>query len=588
MKIINPKIEVEKYDGKKIMKNIERACRTCYRSENLITEDSYKRLLTNCLNRGHESVLEHEKITVRMVCDVGCYDDKTMVLTTNGWKYIKDVDVCSDKVYTLNENNEVVKSSIQAKISKPYNGKMLNFKSTQIDLCVTPDHNMWVFDVNKRSKKTKTWKFIEAKNMTTKSYEFSKMGNKKYIYGETLEYIPEIKTPNKFFDKVYIKNSNAFFELMGWFITDGSIEVVKNYKRIRISQLKKENRERIKFLLNELGLEYFVSDTAFSIRNTPLAYFVHNNFYKNKGTSKSLTMFVPDFVRNASSNEIEAFLMGVIGGNGYIKKSGTIIITSTSEQFCKDIIELCFKVGKTANYYIHPNLNKYKCSFKQNHTVYDISIVQTEITWWNKNDNNFRILDYNGIVHCLILEKYHKLFVMRNGKAVWCGNCYKDLTRHRFGSFSIESSRYCAYNKDKFDNEIKFIKPVFYKESWTNKNYEGSEMDIDEQKSKIWYDTMEDIEDNYMNMAKLGCTPDEMRMILPHSTAAEVTMTANIREWRHILDLRTKKMAHPSVRQILIPLLLKFKADMPELFGDIEYDTEFPKEWYAEISDMED
>lgn len=165
---------------------------------------------------------------------------------------------------------------------------------------------------------------------------------------------------------------------------------------------------------------------------------------------------------------------------------------------------------------------------------------------------------------------------------------YKDLTRHRFGSFSIESSRYCAYNKDKFDNEIKFIKPVFYKESWTDKNYEGSGMDIDEEKSKIWYDTMENIEDSYMNMAKLGCTPDEMRMILPHSTAAEVTMTANIREWRHILDLRTKKMAHPSVRQILIPLLLKFKADMPELFGDIEYDTEFPKEWYAEISDMED
>lgn len=165
---------------------------------------------------------------------------------------------------------------------------------------------------------------------------------------------------------------------------------------------------------------------------------------------------------------------------------------------------------------------------------------------------------------------------------------YKELSRHRFGSFSIESSRYCAYNKDKFDNEIKFIKPVFYKESWTDRNYEGSGMDIDEEKSKIWYDTMENIEDSYMDMAKLGCTPDEMRMILPHSTAAEVTMTANIREWRHILDLRTKKMAHPSVRQILIPLLLKFKADMPELFGDIEYDTEFPKEWYAEISDMED
>lgn len=150
---------------------------------------------------------------------------------------------------------------------------------------------------------------------------------------------------------------------------------------------------------------------------------------------------------------------------------------------------------------------------------------------------------------------------------------YKDLTRHRFGSFSIESTRYCNYGKDKFDNELKFIKPC---------NIEPGQI------YAFWMNEMQNIEHTYQEMSRRGCTPDQMRLILPHSTAAEVTMTANIREWRHILDLRTKKMAHPSVRQIFIPLLLKFKADMPELFGDIEYDTEFPEEWYAEISDMED
>lgn len=149
---------------------------------------------------------------------------------------------------------------------------------------------------------------------------------------------------------------------------------------------------------------------------------------------------------------------------------------------------------------------------------------------------------------------------------------YKDLTRHRFGSFSIESTRYCNYGKDKFDNEIKFIKPVF---AWN----------LD--KMKIWMDTMYDIEKEYMRMTEIGCTPDEMRMILPHSTAAEVTMTANIREWRHILDLRTKKMTHPAIRQLLIPLLLKFKYTMPELFDEIEYDTDFPIDQYAELGIIE-
>ena len=150
---------------------------------------------------------------------------------------------------------------------------------------------------------------------------------------------------------------------------------------------------------------------------------------------------------------------------------------------------------------------------------------------------------------------------------------YKDLTRHRFGSFSIESTRYCNYGKDKFDNEIKFIKPC---------NIEPGQI------YAFWMNEMQNIEHTYQEMSRRGCTPDQMRMILPHSTAAEVTMTANIREWRHILDLRTKKMAHPAIRQLLIPLLLKFKEDMPELFNEIEYDTDFPAEKYAKLSVMSD
>ncbi|MEI3401401.1 MAG: FAD-dependent thymidylate synthase [Clostridia bacterium] len=70
MRIVEPWIKVERIDGKKIMKRIERACRTCYRSEGKITDDSYKNLINNCITRGHESVLEHEKVTVRIYSDI--------------------------------------------------------------------------------------------------------------------------------------------------------------------------------------------------------------------------------------------------------------------------------------------------------------------------------------------------------------------------------------------------------------------------------------------------------------------------------------------------------------------------------------
>lgn len=70
IKIVNPRVTIYNFSGLQIMKNIEKACRTCYRSEGKITEDSYKNLLTNCINRGHESVLEHEKVTVKLLCDI--------------------------------------------------------------------------------------------------------------------------------------------------------------------------------------------------------------------------------------------------------------------------------------------------------------------------------------------------------------------------------------------------------------------------------------------------------------------------------------------------------------------------------------
>ena len=146
---------------------------------------------------------------------------------------------------------------------------------------------------------------------------------------------------------------------------------------------------------------------------------------------------------------------------------------------------------------------------------------------------------------------------------------YKDLTRHRIASFSIESTRYCNYGKDKFDNEIKFIKPCNIEKG--TKLYEK------------WEKACQDIEKNYLQMAELGATPDQMRMILPHSTAAEVTMTANIREWKHILSLRTTNHVHPSVRQIMIPLLIYFQKEMPEIFESVEYDKEFPESQYAEL-----
>lgn len=150
---------------------------------------------------------------------------------------------------------------------------------------------------------------------------------------------------------------------------------------------------------------------------------------------------------------------------------------------------------------------------------------------------------------------------------------YKDLTRHRFASFSIESTRYCSYDKDKYGNEITFINPVYIE---------------DKEMYETWKKTMEEIEKGYIKMKQLGATTDMCRELLPHSTAGEYTMTANIREWKHILSLRANNHVHPSIRQIMIPLLKLFKQEMPDIFDDVPYDEEFNPEYYAKLTVEED
>jgi thymidylate synthase (FAD) len=72
MRIIEPGFEfMEEVDGEQIIKKIERAGRVCYKSESNISDDSAERFIRNIIRRGHESVLEHGSVSVRIICDRG-------------------------------------------------------------------------------------------------------------------------------------------------------------------------------------------------------------------------------------------------------------------------------------------------------------------------------------------------------------------------------------------------------------------------------------------------------------------------------------------------------------------------------------
>lgn len=144
-----------------------------------------------------------------------------------------------------------------------------------------------------------------------------------------------------------------------------------------------------------------------------------------------------------------------------------------------------------------------------------------------------------------------------------------EIVRHRIGSYSQESTRYCNYSHDKFGNEITVIKPYYLEDN--------------EEAYTEWYKACEASEKGYFAMLEKGCSPQEARAVLPTCLKTEIAVTYNLREWRHFFELRCAAAAHPQMREVTIPLLLLFKERLPILFNDIAYDKSFPEKYYAEV-----
>jgi len=152
-----------------------------------------------------------------------------------------------------------------------------------------------------------------------------------------------------------------------------------------------------------------------------------------------------------------------------------------------------------------------------------------------------------------------------------------EIVRHRIGSYTQESTRYCNYANEKFGSEITVIRPFFF----------GDTIVSSQPMTKLhyWIHAMESAEDYYFYLLKHGASPQEARSVLPNSLKTEIVVTYNLREWRHFFTLRCAKDAHPQMRQLAIPLLLYFKEQLPPLFDDIDYDCGFNAENYAEVKE---
>lgn len=129
-----------------------------------------------------------------------------------------------------------------------------------------------------------------------------------------------------------------------------------------------------------------------------------------------------------------------------------------------------------------------------------------------------------------------------------------ELVRHRIASFSQESTRYCNYGR----TTVAFVKPV---------KADGSPA-FDGDNHDRWCRAMLHAETAYLSMLSYGATPQDARSVLPNSLKTEIVVTANLREWMHILELRTSTAVHPQMRHLMGLARAILAAEVPALFAE--------------------
>ena len=124
-----------------------------------------------------------------------------------------------------------------------------------------------------------------------------------------------------------------------------------------------------------------------------------------------------------------------------------------------------------------------------------------------------------------------------------------EIVRHRLASYSQESTRYCRYS-----DGITVVEPP----------------GLTDTQRQDWIVAMRDADWAYDHLLGHGASPQIARSVLPTCLKTQIGMTANFREWRHLIRLRTAKAAHPQMREIAGLIRASFWQCWPVIVEDIE------------------
>lgn len=616
MRIIKPSFEIWEQEAglEGVFRQIERAGRVCYKSEDKITETSAKEFVDRMIKSDH------------------CYTGDTEVLTENGW--VKFKNYRGEKVAAVNSDCsfkgfEAPKRTVNYR----YRGNFYYYPSLGIE--VTDGHNMFgVFRESKNNFYNNTSYSLFKCNTSYRDNN----GREKTL-GERM-----FKTPKHCSKPIY---NNPYGELIGFWLGDGCY--APETKNKLIFHLKKSRKiEYLKKLCEELGYIFESrKSNYYAVTNPNIGSSFHSLYY-NEGKKLPLSYF-------PSIGIAYSIIQGLINSDGsFGVNTKTITFTNTSKSIIDWLMIYAPLCGYTASY------GGVSHNTSIENSVYRVYLLDTSYTLNNdsRNPDSKVVISYKEEdVYCVTVSTGLIMVRGTNGVTSICGNCamlehgtvylkcktyisnlyihpedgqeedsndlckyfdspyskmYDDgewiyvttnyrvlvennwlddlqyiceptefhekrytvkficdrgvsheFVRHRVFSFAQESTRYCNYSKDKFNNCITYILPVWCK----NVNIEDYEKN-----PKLMYNAngiltdneinflcgLYDTESRYLKLLENGWTPQQARAVLPNSLKTELVVTGFASDWKHFFKLRDAGSAHPQAYELAHPLHMEF------------------------------
>lgn len=373
-----------------------------------------------------------------------CERVDAQVLTSSGWKYLKDV-IIGEQVATLNTNKNVVEyNPIERVINEPYKGKMISIKGKNIDILVTPGHR---FILNTRSDRNSE-QFIEK--TAQEILDISKKTNNSHlsipivadewngikydvykIEPVSIDSIsnnqsPEYKTKQS---SILILNADAWFSFLGFYLAEGHCTDRNNRDGygIFITQNKGEIADKFREILKSLSPElkwneYNKGDNAITFNTSDARLWTYLNKLEDK-----YMKYIPQDIKNASSDLLQNLYDWFLNGDGtVVGEYKRTSIFSVSKQLIEDFNEVILKIGMCGVIKEQISAEDYMFAgrlieSKNKSTLYRLWIKESKAIHLDFRFIKIEEVDYDDRVYCITV-KNGNFYCRDHGHPFWSGN----------------------------------------------------------------------------------------------------------------------------------------------------------------------